>query len=107
MDFYLNVTVAGLETTRQICSDYGYWFRRGDETSLTLFFTDRALVSEVRRVVDDLKGPGSAPVHLIADPVPFHELHRFYRKKRLAERVDSLSPRRPFQDPSPPRTERG
>jgi len=81
MDFYLNVTVAGLETTRQICSDYGYWFRRGDETSLTLFFTDRALVSEVRRVVDDLKGPGSAPVHLIADPVPFHELHRFYRKK--------------------------
>jgi len=83
MDFYLNVTVAGLETTRQICSDYGYWFRRGDETSLTLFFTDRALVSEVRRVVDDLKGPGSAPVHLIADPVPFHELHRFYRKKGL------------------------
>jgi len=83
MNFFLNVTVAGLETTRLICADHHYWFRKGDDSPLTLFFTDRAAISEVQRLVKNLEEPESAPIRVIADPIPFEQLHRYYGKKGL------------------------
>jgi len=83
MNFYLNVTVAGIELAKRVCADYYEWFRKGDEVSLTLFFTDRAFISEVQRVAKGLEEPESEPIRIIADPVPFDQLHRFYGKKGL------------------------
>jgi len=88
MDFYLNLSINSKEKNELIINDYFHWFRREDNVSLTMFFSDDIPIEAYEQKVRMLcTGKDFPRYSIIKEKVKFSELKSFYSKPVLLNEI--------------------
>ncbi len=92
MHFFLDVSIAGDQTSKEVIQDYCYWFTKRDPVILTVFFSkspSKFLELQEKAKNFPLPFPYEQPpkIRWIQEKVPFSSLHRFYSRKVLVNEI--------------------
>lgn len=93
MHFFLDVSIAGEQTSREIIHDYCVWFKKRDPVTLTVFFSKS--LSPLLELQESAKNlslpfPNEQPpkIRWVHKKVPFSSLHRYYSRKVLVNEIN-------------------